>query len=91
MKLHSNQQPTKTVQKLNIAMYLTMTICLIIISAFTYFENTNCTTVQIKSKNQVTNKYFYQLSNGSQVWSDQNFSVNESVCISVPAVSLAQK
>ena len=73
------------------AMYLTMILSLIVISVYAFLNHKDCVSVKITSKNQVVNKYFYQLSDGSRTWSDQNFAVNESVCISNPPTELAQK
>lgn len=71
--------------------YLTVALGLIVISFFAFFGNFGCKSAQIKSKKQVLDKYFYQFSNGSQLWSNQDFSVNDNVCISYPDAPLAQK
>ena len=81
----------KVKNSLNIAMYLTMALSLIIISVFAFAGRTGCTSVQIKSKIQVWDKYFYQFSEGSGVWAHENFSVGERVCVSNPPSALAQK
>lgn len=53
--------------------------------------NTGCSAVQITAKHQVANKYYYQFSDGSGVWSDQNFSLNDYICIDSRQAALAQK
>jgi hypothetical protein len=76
---------------MNFSMFLTMGISLIIISFANFTGNSNCTLVQVTSKKQVINKYFYSLSNGLNVWSEQDFTIKEQVCLKTPNPNLAQK
>jgi hypothetical protein len=78
-------------KKLDVAMYLTMVVSIIIISVFASVTLKNCVTVQITSRNLVQGKYFYTLSDGTQTWSDRNFAVHERVCISNSTLSFALK
>jgi hypothetical protein len=91
MKTEAIKLKSKSEKFLNLSMFITMGISLIIISIITFTAYSNCNSVQIKSKRQMVNKYFYQLSNGSQVWSDQDFALNEQVCVSTPNQVIAQK
>jgi hypothetical protein len=81
----------KVKKTLDVAMYITMALGLIVISVFASVVVTNCATVQIISKYKVFNKYFYQLSDGSQTWSNQEFTVNDRVCLPNSISELAQK
>jgi hypothetical protein len=73
------------------AAYLTVALGLIVVFIFAFIGNSGCRSAQIKSKKQVLDKYLYQLSDGSQTWSNQDFSVNESICVSYPDSTRAQK
>jgi hypothetical protein len=86
---HNDQFKAK--KALDIAMYLTMALSLIVISVFASFSSRNCTTVQITSKYAVDNKFYYQLSSGSGIWSNQEFAVHDSICVPNTAEELAQK
>jgi hypothetical protein len=81
----------KSEKIMSISMFATMSICLIIITIVNFSNTSNCSQVQILTKKQIINKYFYQLSNGSSVWSDSNFEVKEHVCLSTPNQYIAQK
>jgi hypothetical protein len=91
MEFTAKSTSSQTQKTLNLTMYLTMVISLIIISAFAVNRVSDCNSTMIMSKTQAAGKFHYSLSDGSQVWSNRDFSLNETVCIAYPNPSLAQK
>jgi hypothetical protein len=76
------QKITKTHKILNLSMWTA------ILSAFlfiTYFcvEIPSCSgkSASILSKLQTVNKYYYQLDNGTSVWSTTSYNIGDSVCL----------
>lgn len=73
------------------AVYFAAVLGLIMLLFIAFLGSSGCSSAQITSKRQVLNKYYYQLSDGSGAWSDQDFSINDRVCVSYPTSALAQK